>query len=384
MALRILLCANHLGTVPNGPAKFANLLLEQQQLVPNPNVDIRILTPDATPSRFDGPRVYRMRPPGPNLPGTPLREHRRALAYARRAADLRAGEFRFDVLAFNDLTTAYLLPRQRPYRVVGLINDEKNIRPRRGEQPSWAAYLSRLAVEQQQRRAVANVDLVITNSRALLRAVAAGFDLPADRLRVMYKAVRMTNIAYLEPAPPRGTLRVLFVKTDYRIGGLPELYQALNLLKEQPTELTVIGPPPGVAHRLAKHHGAPGPHLQLTMRGRCRQEEVFAQLRQTDVFCVPARQEPLGVANIEAMAHGVPVVTTDAGGIPEVTDGGRNAWVCAPGDPRALVATFREFLAAPEEAAARSRRARAFILTRFSPRAAYERFLALCGGNELS
>ena len=379
--IRILLCANHLGTVPNGPAKFANLLLEQQRLFPDPAVDIRVLTPDATPSRYDGERVYRMPLPGPALPGTPLREHRRARAYARRAAELREREFRFDVLAFNDLTTAYLLPRERPYRVVGLINDEKNVRPRREGQPGWAAYLSRLAVEQQQRRAVDHVDLVVTNSRALLNTVTAGFGLAPHRVRVMYKAVRTDDIEYQSPVPPGERLRVLFVKTDYRIGGLPELYQALNLLTEQPTDLTVIGPPKVVAGRLAERYGAPAPHLRLRMRGRRSQQEVFAQLRETDIFCVPARQEPLGVANIEAMAHGVPVVTTDAGGIPEVTDGGRNAWTCAPGNPESLLAALRACLADPAEAAARSRRARAYILTKFSPRSTYDRFLALCGGH---
>lgn len=378
--LRILLCANHLGTTPNGPAKFANLLLEQQRLHPNPEVDIRVMTPDLTPSKHDGERVYRVRTSPEFSLGTPLREHRRAVAYARRTEEIRQTDFPFDVLVFNDLTTAYRLPANRAYRVVGLINDHKNIDPKQSEQNSWFSWLSRVAVEQQQRRAVRKVDLVVTNSHSLSAIVERAFGLPESKVRVMYKAVRMNAIAYAPPQPNEGMVKVLFVKTDFRIGGLPELYQALNTLSDTEIELTVIGPPPETLHLLTQRFGPPAGHLSVNMRGRRSQEEVYAALRETQLFCVPARQEPLGVANIEAMAHGVPVVTTDVGGIPEVTDNGRNAWVCPAGDPVALAAAIRDCLANPGEAALRSRRARQYVADKFAPRSTYARFVELCTG----
>ena len=85
-----------------------------------------------------------------------------------------------------------------------------------------------------------------------------------------------------------------------------------------------------------------------------------------DVFLMPSRSEGWGLAALEAMAHGVPVIASRIGGLPEIVESGETGWLVAPDDPAALAeaimlaARNRETL---RESAVRARaRARGFSL----------------------
>ena len=61
--------------------------------------------------------------------------------------------------------------------------------------------------------------------------------------------------------------------------------------------------------------------------------EFFAAL---DLFIMPSRSEAWGLAALEAMAHGVPVVASNTGGLPEMMEANETGWLVTPGDPREL------------------------------------------------
>jgi glycosyltransferase involved in cell wall biosynthesis len=75
---------------------------------------------------------------------------------------------------------------------------------------------------------------------------------------------------------------------------------------------------------------------------------VVAALRDADVFCLPSFAEGLPVSIMEAMAVGVPVVTTYISGIPELVVNDRTGWVVPAGDVDALAEAVRSALESPE------------------------------------
>lgn len=64
-----------------------------------------------------------------------------------------------------------------------------------------------------------------------------------------------------------------------------------------------------------------------------------------DVFCLPSHYEAFGIVLLEAMAQGAPVVTTSAGGIPEVV--GDAGVLVPPREPAALASAIRDLLRDP-------------------------------------
>lgn len=84
-------------------------------------------------------------------------------------------------------------------------------------------------------------------------------------------------------------------------------------------------------------------------------EDVRAVLWAADVAVVPSRDEGLGLAAIEAMACGLPVVATRVGGLPELVRDGENGLLVEPEDPDALSAGIRQLLDSSQTAYAAMR-----------------------------
>lgn len=63
-----------------------------------------------------------------------------------------------------------------------------------------------------------------------------------------------------------------------------------------------------------------------------------------DIYVQPSLMEPFGIATLEAMAAGLPVVATNAGGLPEFVREGCTGWLVPPEDPAALADRLRHLL----------------------------------------
>lgn len=175
----------------------------------------------------------------------------------------------------------------------------------------------------------------------------------AERYRVEARVVRCGVDPGRFPAADPGRtgtragstepLQVVAVARWVAKKGLDTVLQAMDQVREAASLRLVSNAPPGVP-------GAPLPP-----------DEIPAVLQQSDVFALPCRVAPSGdrdgvpVALIEAMAAGLPVVTTDVSGIGELVDE-RVGWLVQPDDPEGLARTLDAIARDPAE---RSRRGRA-------------------------
>lgn len=211
--------------------------------------------------------------------------------------------------------------------------------------------------ERIQQIALRRFDGVVAVSDVLARAFErSGFR--KDRIHTIRNAL----VEPREPLPRREARAALGLPADARIVGWvgrfgaekgPDLFiEALAALG--PDVLGVMigdGPERAPTAALAKSRGADD-RLRLTgaIDGADRYLLAF------DALTLSSRTEGTPMILLEAMAAGVPVVTTAVGGVPDVVGPGE-AMLVAPGDAGALADAIRAVLDAPAEAEARARRA---------------------------
>ena len=99
--------------------------------------------------------------------------------------------------------------------------------------------------------------------------------------------------------------------------------------EKMPAKLVMIGDGPdrAPAEALARTRGVEKDVLFLG-----KQNEIREKLGQADVFLLPSELESFGLAALEAMACEVPVIATNAGGVPEVVEHGVDGYLVEPGD----------------------------------------------------
>jgi glycosyltransferase involved in cell wall biosynthesis len=103
---------------------------------------------------------------------------------------------------------------------------------------------------------------------------------------------------------------------------------------------------------------------RLGLTGRMRflgwQQNLGQVFRDWDVFAMPSLEEGFGMAALEAMAAGLPVVATSAGGLAELIEDGETGYLVPPADVAGLTERLRLLVLDPERrrtmgAAARNR-----------------------------
>jgi len=168
-----------------------------------------------------------------------------------------------------------------------------------------------------------HLDRVITVSKVSAEAIEEAYGVPRSEIRVVYNGVDTDNFRPSGNGRSNKGKRLIFVgNTEDRKKGMLYLLQALAKLPEDITLTCVNGGAP--RHLYAQEQvDRLGIGHRVNFTGRLPVEEVAEKYREADIGVVPSLFEGFGLPAAEAMASGLPVVSTNGGALPEVvgTDG---------------------------------------------------------------
>ncbi|THD66761.1 N-acetyl-alpha-D-glucosaminyl L-malate synthase BshA [Robertkochia marina] len=123
---------------------------------------------------------------------------------------------------------------------------------------------------------------------------------------------------------------VTHISNFRKVKRIPDVIKTFYLIqKEVPSKLIMVGegPEKEPAEELCENLGIGNKVIFVG-----NSNEVDQILGYSDLFLLPSETESFGLAALEAMANGVPVVSSDTGGIPEVNEHGYSGYLCEVGD----------------------------------------------------
>lgn len=197
-----------------------------------------------------------------------------------------------------------------------------------------------------QKRVSRRLSHIITVSECSKRDISRDFKASIRRFRVVPNGIN-TDFFYPLPEVKRSDDQVLVTNSaDTPLKGLRYLLEAVaSIRKRRKIGLTVIGTPKkkGVIEGLVKQLGI-GDCVRFT--GRIEYEEFASYYARTTMAVIPSLYEGFGMPAGEAMACGVPVISTVGGALPEVV--GDAGILVPPADSKALEKAIVALLDNPE------------------------------------
>jgi glycosyltransferase involved in cell wall biosynthesis len=204
------------------------------------------------------------------------------------------------------------------------------------------------AFRESERAALAAAARVVVTSEATGRILTRDYGVPVRRISI----VRPGS----DPAPQGvgsndGVVRLLSIGSVLPVKGYDLLIAALARLAAMSWRLTIAGDRtrnPAAAAQLDADIAARGLGNRVTMLGAVPPERVTELYLASDVFVLASRFEGYGMALSEAITHGLPVVSTLAGAIPDTVPGGARILV-PPDDVASLAGALRRVIGDPAE-----------------------------------
>jgi glycosyltransferase involved in cell wall biosynthesis len=209
-------------------------------------------------------------------------------------------------------------------------------------------------------------DCICPTSESAATMVQAAYNLPANRFSIVPNGVS-SDFLLREPTPyrPEGPI-VFFGRIEYS-KGVDVLLEALSALAESGIRRRCIIAGRGHAEAAVDRRIATYGLGDLIERpGWLSPDALVELLYDASVAVLPSREESFGNAMAEAMAAGVPVVSTRAGSIPEVVIDGETGRLVPPGDAEALATAIRDVLESPDDARSLGRAGRERVESTFT------------------
>lgn len=177
-------------------------------------------------------------------------------------------------------------------------------------------------------------DGVTAVSHALKKETLEAFDIKKD-IQVIHNFIdlnrfnRQNKDHFKQAIAPNGERIFIHVSNFRKVKRMEDVIQMFNIVQDQiPATLLMIGDGP---ERYKMEELCRELQLCDKIRFLGKQEAVEELLAISDIFVMPSENESFGLAALEAMACGVPVISSNVGGIPEVNIDGKTGYISEVG-----------------------------------------------------
>jgi glycosyltransferase involved in cell wall biosynthesis len=166
-------------------------------------------------------------------------------------------------------------------------------------------------------------------SRWAKQSAVVDYGIPADKIVVNPPGV---NLDFWRPNHAsrdrlvKQPFKVLFVGGDFRRKGGDLLLEWYQNQCPETTEL----------HIVTREPVEPGPGIHVYHDIQPNSDQLIGLYQNSDLFVLPSLGECFGIATVEAMAAGLPVIASEVGGTADIIEPGRNGFIIPGNDVAAL------------------------------------------------
>src|SRR5208337_2173134 len=185
-----------------------------------------------------------------------------------------------------------------------------------------------------ERRLFSDTPCIIANSNMVKANIIKHYAVAAEKIHLLYNGVDLYRFTPENKEKWRKHVRsnlalrddaslVLFVGSGFRRKGLQVLLESVPLIKDNEIHVLVIGKGPMHKYKAtAVRHGIED---RIIFMGP--QKEIEKYYSAADLFVLPTLYDPFSNATLEAMASGIPVITTRNNGAAELIENGKEGFV---------------------------------------------------------
>jgi len=259
--------------------------------------------------------------------------------YFKKAKEIYK-DYAFDYLVFNDALLGFfsaIIWRKTSIKIWGFCNDSAYMNLTSNVNKWRLSFLMEGLHTLAEYGMMHLSDGIFTCSQYLRTHAIAAYGVNEKRIKCLYPGISFSFWMFKLRDYKHDEIleEILFVKGDYKNGGLSVLLKALNRLNKYTFRLHIAGIPAAQETKLKKLLKK-YPLLDIISYGQISPCKVRELMYQCDTLCVPSINEGFGIINIEGLATGISVVTTQTGGIPEVFPMDKYGWTTPPADDVAL------------------------------------------------
>lgn len=147
-----------------------------------------------------------------------------------------------------------------------------------------------------------------------------------DNIKILYNPVVIKEIVYRQSEK----LNVLFLGKLCEAKGVYDIIKAAKIIKSYNVEINLYGD--GNINEFRKLIDENNLGEKVKIRGWISGDEKDRALKDSDIYILPSYSEGLPMSILEAMAIGLPVISTPVGGTPEAVEDGVNGFLVEVGD----------------------------------------------------